>query len=270
MQSTSEVTQSYEQNGFYIFDKPVVDEQRVQNALFGMNNVRAGKYDLGKPPEESPWNPGDDINLLCKIEQPQIADKAIAELIRSPEIGELVAEATGAQMVQVWWVQLLYKPPVTKNKPTATKVGWHFDWTYWKEFWQDGSELLTAWFALSNVNEKSGAMKFAAGTHEWDGMDGGDFNSQQNTENNFKIPPGKSWDEKPALLPPGGMSIHHKLAIHGSGLNVSSEARRSFAIHLRTEKSAPIAGRRKDLTKYIDDMDICPIIYGEKVDEAFT
>lgn len=270
MQSTSQIEQSYKQNGFYIFDEPVVDKQRVQNALVGMNDVRAGRYDLGKPPEESPWNPGNDVNLLCKIEQPQLADKATSKLIRSLEIGELVAEATGAQMVQVWWVQLLYKPPVTKNKPTATKVRWHYVWTYWKEFWQDGSELLTAWFALSDVNETSGAMKFAAGTHEWDDMDGGDFYSQQNTADNFKIPPGKSWDEKPALLPPGGMSIHHKLTVHGSGLNVSSAPRCSFAIHLRTEKSASINGRREDLTKYIDDTAVCPIIYGEKVDKAFV
>ncbi len=167
-------------------------------------------------------------------------------------------------------MQLLYKPPVTKNKPSATKVGWHYDWTYWKEFWQDGSELLTAWFALSDVNEPSGAMKFVVGSHQWDGIDGGDFYSQQNTSDNFNIPSGKSWDQKPALLPAGGMSIHHKLTLHGSGLNVSSEPRRSFAIHLRTEKSAPIDSRREELTKYIDDMNICPIIYGKKVDKAFA
>lgn len=270
MQPTSPIAQSYEQNGFYLFDKPVVDKQRVQNALIGMNNVRTGKYDLGNPPEESPWNPGDDDNLFCKIEQPQIADRAIAELIRSPEIGEVVAEATGAQMVQVWWVQLLYKPPVSPNSPTATKVGWHYDWTYWKEFWQDGSELLTAWFALSDVNESSGAMKFVVGSQQWDGIDGGDFYSQQNTSDNFNIPPGKSWDEKSALLPAGGMSIHHKFTVHGSGWNVSSVPRCSFAIHLRTEKSAPLHGQRKVLTRYIDDMGICPIIYGEKVDKAFV
>ncbi len=270
MQSTSEVAQSYEQNGFYVFDKPVVDQKRIRNALTGMDNLRAGEYDLATPPEESPWNPEDDVNLFCKIEQPQIADRRIAELIRSPEIGKFVADATGAQMVQVWWVQLLYKPPVTKNKPSATKVGWHYDWTYWKEFWQDGSELLTAWFALSDINETSGAMKFVVGSHQWDGIDGGDFYSQQNTSDNFNIPSGKSWDQKPALLPAGGMSIHHKLTLHGSGLNVSSEPRRSFAIHLRTEKSAPIDGRREELTKYIDDINICPIIYGKKVDKSFA
>jgi len=269
MQSASKIAQSYEQNGFHIFDKPVVDKQRVQNALTGMDNVRAGKYDLGKPPEESPWNPGDDVNLLCKIEQPQIADRAIAELIRSPEIGEVVAGATGAQMVQVWWVQLLYKPPASKDEPTATKVGWHRDWTYWKEFWQDGSELLTAWFALSDVHGASGAMKFVIGSHQWQGIDGGDFYSQENTSADFDFPPGASWDEKLTLMSPGGMSIHHKLTVHGSGWNVSSEPRRSFAIHLRTEKSAPIDGRREELTKYIDQLDICPIIYGRKLDEAF-
>ncbi len=270
MQLVSDTAQSYAKNGFHIFSEPIVDNKSVQDALAGMDNVRAGKYDLGRSPEESPWNPGDDVGQLCKIEQPQMADRAIAELIRSPEIGDCVAAATAAQMVQVWWVQLLFKPPVSGNAPAATKVGWHHDWTYWKNFWQDGSELLTAWFALSDVNESSGAMKFVVGSHQWEDVDGGDFYSQQNTPDDFILPPGKSWDEKFALLPPGGMSIHHKLTVHGSGWNFSSVPRRSFAIHLRTEKSASINGRGEDLTRYIDDMDICPIIYGKQVDGAFA
>ncbi len=270
MQIPDTAKDSYSKNGFHIFKEPIVDKERVQNALVGMDNVRAGKYDLGKPPEESPWNPGDDVNLLCKIEQPQIADRAIAELIRSPEIGEFVATATGAKMVQVWWVQLLYKPPIFKNEPRTTRVGWHHDWTYWKEFWEDGSELLTAWFSLKDVHAESGAMKFVAGSHLWEGMDGGDFYSQRNTSDDFNLPPGKNWNEQLALFPAGCMSIHHKLTLHGSGENTSSKPRRSFALHLRTDKSAPLLRRRENLTKYIDDMDICPIIFGEKVDKAFA
>ncbi|MCG8606514.1 phytanoyl-CoA dioxygenase family protein [bacterium] len=270
MQDQDAIKDSYSKNGFHIFKELVVDKERVQNALAGMDNVRAGKYDLGKPPEESPWNPGDDVKQLCKIEQPQMADRAIADLIRSVEIGELVAAATGAKMVQVWWVQLLYKPPVFNHEPTSTRVGWHHDWMYWKQFWADGSELLTAWFALNDVLAESGAMKFVVGSHLWEGIDGGDFYSQKNRSDDFDVPPGKSWNEQLALLPAGYMSIHHKLTLHGSGRNTSSEPRRSFALHLRTEKSAPRAGAREDLTKYIDDLDICPLILGQKVDKAFA
>ena len=39
--------------------------------------------------------------------------------------------------------------------------------------------------------------------------------------------------------------------------------RRSFAIHLRTEKSRPVDGKRQGLTARIDDYSHCPVIYGE-------
>ena len=49
--------------------------------------------------------------------------------------------------------------------------------------------------------------------------------------------------------------------LHGSGPNRTDQPRRSFAIHLRTERSGPVGGERKGLTCFIDDPDYCPVIY---------
>ena len=73
---------------------------------------------------------------------------------------------------------------------------------------------------------------------------------------------GKTWEEVPALLPPGGVSFHHNLTYHGSGPNRTPEPRRSFALHLRTEHSRPVDDARKGLTQFIDDPAYCPVIYG--------
>lgn len=270
MQNQTTTKQSYDKNGFHIFRETVVDAEIVKRALEGMDLIRAGNYNTGKAPEPSPWNPGDDPNKLCKIEQPQISNQSVSELIRSPAIGELVAKATGAQMVQVWWVQLLYKPPAIKNQTTLTKVGWHRDWTYWKDTWQEGSELLTAWFALSNVEEDSGPMKFIVGSHRWTGISGGDFFSQDISQEEFDLPTGQEWKEVSATMRSGSMSIHNKLVLHGSGWNLSKKPRCSFAIHLRTEKSRPIDGKREGLIQFIDNPAICPIIFGKKVDQSFA
>jgi hypothetical protein len=77
---------------------------------------------------------------------PQVANRAIRELISHPALGALAAEVTGARRVQVWWVQLLYKPPTTGGQG-GTSIGWHQDRHYW-QVWEEGSELFTAWVAL--------------------------------------------------------------------------------------------------------------------------
>ena len=101
----------YAADGYYIHTGPILPAATVDRAVAGMDAVRRGEYDTGVPPRRSAWSPGDDPSLLCKIEKPQIANRAIMELVKHPALGELVAAVTGAEWIQGWWVQLLYKPP---------------------------------------------------------------------------------------------------------------------------------------------------------------
>ena len=106
----SSVQEKYRTDGFSIHPEPVIPANIVQAAIHGMDEVREGRYDTGTPPQPSRWNPGDDPHTkLGKIEMPQIANRAIMELMKVPTLGELAAEVTGAKAVQIWWVQLLYK-----------------------------------------------------------------------------------------------------------------------------------------------------------------
>jgi ectoine hydroxylase-related dioxygenase (phytanoyl-CoA dioxygenase family) len=256
--------ESYRADGYYIASEPVIPLTVVQAASDGMDAIRRGDYDTGRPPDSSPWNPGDDPNRLCKIEQPQLASRAVYELIRHPALGALAAEVTGASMVQAWWVQLLHKPPLRADAPEKTSVGWHQDRHYWG-IWEDGSELFTAWVAISDVGEETGPMRFVRGSHRWGLWEkGGDFYEQdlEGQRDAIRSPDGEAWEEATALLPPGGVSFHHCLTYHGSGPNVSDVPRRSFAIHMRTQNSGPIGGRREGLARYIDDPAICPVIFG--------
>ena len=61
------------------------------------------------------------------------------------------------------------------------------------------------------------------------------------------------------VLPPGGVSFHHRLLIHGSRRNTSAGPRRSLAIHLRTEKSNPRPGSW--VSRYLDQPSISPLIF---------
>src|SRR5687768_3051837 len=101
----------YERDGFYLHAEPLLPADLVRRAAEGMDRVRAGEYETGVPPQPSPWKPGDDPRKLGKIEMPQVADRAIMALVSHPALGRLAAEITGARWVQLWWVQLLHKPP---------------------------------------------------------------------------------------------------------------------------------------------------------------
>jgi hypothetical protein len=251
----------YAADGFYCHATPLLPAAVIEPAIAGMDAVRAGEYDTGVPPQPSHWQPGDDPNRLGKIEMPQLASRAIHALISHPALGAAAAALSGAAWVQVWWVQLLYKPSLAPDAAAATNVGWHQDRHYW-EAWEEGSELFTAWVALSEVTEAAGPMRFARASHRW-GLQASDFYGQdhQAQRQAIRVPPGAAWEEVPALLPPGGVSFHHCLTYHASGPNRSGAPRRSFAIHLRTEKSRPVGAARAGLTQFIDDRHACPVIY---------
>ena len=262
VQQPSTARSQFEVDGFYLHQEPLIPDDLIQRATHGMDAVRSGEYDTGVPPKGGS-KPGDDARKLCKIEMAHIANRAIMELVSQPTIGELAAAITGAQKVQVWWVQMLGKPPVDPDGEAPTNVGWHQDREYWAR-WEEGSELFTAWVALSDVTPKSGPMRFVRGSHGWRLLSQGDFYAQDHEaqRQTITVPDGETWEEVAAILPPGGASFHHNLTYHGSGPNLSTEMRRSFAIHLCTENSKPADGDGKeDLTASLDDPTRCPVIY---------
>lgn len=253
----------YKADGFWLSPEPIIPADVVTRAVEGMDAIRRGESETGRSTCGGTWRPGDDPNKLCKIEQPQFASRAVMELVSHPALGRAAAVITGASMVQAWWVQLLYKPSTVPDDDSNTSIGLHQDRHYWGE-WEEGSELFTAWVALSDVREDCGPMKFVRGSHQWGHLEGLNFFEQDvDAQREFLQKSGQEWEEVTALLPPGGASFHHNLTIHGSGLNYSGHPRRSFAIHLRTQNSRPVGGKREGLTSYIDNTELCPVIYGK-------
>ncbi len=251
----------YERDGVALFPQPVVPGDVVVGACDGMAALMRGEYGTGVPPQRSPWSPGDSPHKLVKIEMPQVADRRIFALVSHPALGRLAASLTGARMVQVWWVQMLVKPAEDPGGPSP-HVGWHQDRQYWGA-WEEGSQLLTAWVACSDVTPEAGPVRHVRGSHRWGLLGQGDFFAAdaERQKETLRLPPGADWHEVEAVLPPGGVSFHDQLTLHGSGANRSGRPRRSFAIHLRTDRSRPVGDRRDGLTRFIDDEAYCPVIY---------
>jgi len=254
LQTIVSAREQFETDGFYLAPSAVIPRELIERVIPHMDAVMDCQYETGKPPEGRCWNPGDSPTKLRKINDTHICDRTIYELVTHPALGKLAAEVTGARMVQVWATQLLYKPP----SPELGNVGWHQDRQYWK-YW-DG-EVFTAWVAVSDVTAASGPMKLIRGSHKWGEREGGDFFAQDMDapRRAFESQTGGKWEEAQAVLPPGGVSFHHRFTVHGSGANLSQTARRSFAIHMRTEKSTP--AQSCYYTTNLDDKMLRPVIY---------
>lgn len=251
------VQTQFARDGFYIHVAPVLDSETLARAVKGLEAVQNGATDTGEVPDNG-LPTSRDARALTKIEQPQLSSIALREAIQSTRLGALAAEATGAQKVQVWWVQGLVKPGTPDV--VSTNIGWHQDQTYW-DGWEDGSELFTAWLALSDVTAEAGPMVFVPGSHRWGLLPGSDFfgQDQDALRAAIHIPDGEEWREVADVLPPAGVSFHNQLLFHGSHQNHSGRPRFSLAIHLRTEKSTPKPGTW--VARYLDRPEICPYIY---------
>ena len=256
----------FARDGVYLAPGPVLPADVVARAGAGMDALMRGEYETGLPPQPSFWKPGDDPLKLVKIEMPQACNRGIMELVSHPALGELAAAVTGARMVQVWWVQMLVKPAAVPGSARSPQVGWHQDRQYWG-VWEDDSELFTAWVAVSDVTADAGPVRYVVGSQRWGLLGEGDFFAPDLASQHITTPQGQRWEEVAGVLPPGGVSFHHHLTVHGSGENDSGRQRRSFALHMRTERSRPVRNAREGLAALIDDPRYCPVIYGDRAQD---
>jgi hypothetical protein len=160
----------YDENGFALVREPVIPFALLERAVAAQELLRSGGNDTGREHAGAYGDP-QRTDALIKIEQPQLASHAIRELVSHPALGKWALEITGADWVQPWWVQLLVKP---SGNALASNVGWHQDRYYWSD-WEEGSELFTAWVALTDVTDDAGPMVFLKGSHKWGFLNQGDF-----------------------------------------------------------------------------------------------
>jgi ectoine hydroxylase-related dioxygenase (phytanoyl-CoA dioxygenase family) len=248
----------YEADGFCLAP-PLVPADLLERVIPRMDAVIRGEYETGCPPHARHFSETDSPHKIRKVDQPHLCDRTLLELVSHPAVGEWAARITGAKMIQVFAVQLLVKPPGGQSEGN---VGWHQDKYYWP-YWE--GDPLTAWVAVSDVTSDSGPMRFVLGSHRWGFLEGSDFFDSDHTgrQKAFSLPKGETWEEAAGILPPGGVSFHNCLTIHGSGPNCSTSPRRSFALHLRTDRCKPVFGTEGG-DYYISDLDDpakAPVIY---------
>jgi ectoine hydroxylase-related dioxygenase (phytanoyl-CoA dioxygenase family) len=265
MKTPTSVADQFEQAGFFIAPEPLIPADLLARVRPRIDAVYAGDYETGIPPLGNPPEAKEPPTSLVKIDNAHRSDRTIHELVSHPAIGRWAAALTNAKRVQVFAVQMLIKPPGSQG---GGNVGWHQDYEYWERALQ--GELFTAWVAISDVTAESGPMRFVRGSNHWGLLKAGDFfgkNLDAIKQRILEKNGANAWQEVAAVMPPGGVSFHHRLSVHGSGPNLAPGPRVSFAIHLCTEKSGLQAGVKWQDVDYLNDFEDpqgSPIIYREQ------
>jgi len=258
--------QEFEREGFFLAPA-VIPQELLARVRQRIDAVYAGEYETGVPPVGNPVARKGPPQSLVKIDDTHICDRTILELVSHPAIGRWAAALTGAKFVQVFATQLLIKP-TARDTQGNSNVGWHQDQEYWDAALQ--GEVFTAWVAISDVTAESGPMRFVRGSNHWGLLKAGDFFGNNLDALKQRIQEkqgGGAWEEAAGVLPPGGVSFHHRLTVHGSGPNHGSGPRVSFAVHLRTEKSGLREGTTWQAAGYLHDFSDpvgSPVCYSEK------
>ena len=146
----------------------------------------------------------------------------IDQIVHNSNILDVVENFIGSNILAAGTVLFLKEP---ENKGF---ISWHQDGIYqgWKPY-----NSITAWLAITDVNEKNGCMRMWPGSHKdnfkehKDTFDENNLLTRGQTIENVPVK-----DTVPIVLKPGQLSIHHPMVVHGSGPNLSKSRRIGFAI----------------------------------------
>ena len=115
-----------------------------------------------------------------------------------------------------------------KEPETTGFISWHQDARY---IGLEPHDWVTAWLAISDVNEENGCMRMVPGTHAAPLVDHVDtFGEDNMLTRGQTVPDVDEAATVPVPLKPGQLSLHHPRVVHGSGANRSDQRRVGFAI----------------------------------------
>ena len=162
--------------------------------------------------------------------------KWVADLASEGSILDVVQELIGPEIL-LWNAFLPVKPPLSD-----AHFGWHQDATYWPITPTD--QVASVWVALSPVDQLSGGMQMAAGSHLL-----GAVPHEKTYDSSSMLKRGQRVtnpvDEKTIVdidLDPGQASFHHTLTLHRSGPNRSKNWRLGVGLNYVSSQVGPMPG----------------------------
>ena len=148
--------------------------------------------------------------------------KIFDHLVHNSKILDVIENFIGLDILAAGSVLFLKEP---KSKGF---ISWHQDGKY--QGWSS-SNSITAWIAITNVNEENGCMRMWPGSHHNDYKDHKDtFDEDNLLTRGQTIADVPLKETVPVILKAGQLSLHHPMTVHSSGPNLSRDRRIGFAI----------------------------------------
>lgn len=151
-------------------------------------------------------------------------DPDLDDFVRTSPAARIAGELMGATTVSFFFDHLLVKEPGTQN-PTP----WHQDLPYWPVL---GDQICSLWFALDDVDDGNGAVRYVAGSHRTEPWYRAQSFGGSDQYSDESMPPAPDPDADPGRrvvsfeLHPGDVVAHHVMTLHGAPGNAHSDRRR--------------------------------------------
>ena len=219
--------EDFKQNGFLVLDE-FIDLQYLEKLRERIEPLFQGEFETGIEPDEWNWKYGRDPNDVTRqICNAWKSDNLIKKIVCNSIIGECVSKLMGWKGARLLQDNVLWKPPLGKS------LLFHQDAAY--DDWIMPQTMVTCWMSLDDTSKDNGTLEFVAGSHKWDLCPpSGTFHAPEDYQKELKMYAKKNnkvLDIVSVEVPAGGVSFHHGLTWHGSGINHSPCDRRALVAH---------------------------------------
>ena len=216
------IRQDFERNGF-VSEMEVLAPKRIE---YYFEKCKAFIDSYRSHPSFSEWT----------YYRTELVLKWVAELASEDSLLDVIEELIGPDIL-LWNAFLPVKPPRSN-----AYFGWHQDATYWPVTPTD--QIVSAWIALSTVNQTCGGMQMVRGSHLL-----GTLPHETTYDNSSMLKRGQQITtavDKDEIfdidLQPGQASIHHTLTLHRSGPNNSEDWRLGVGLNFVNSQVGPLPG----------------------------
>jgi len=244
----------------YVKGPRVLSDQQIDSLQSRVDDILDGtvpfpQYLMGETVEQS-----DATGQLRSVKVVNIfrRDSIFAELIKNPIVSAL-AQQLLAPPVRLWEDQMIFKPPFDEHAVLA----WHQDYTYWDHVGPAG--LGTCWIALDNATVDNGCMHVIPGSHHWNlkySREDVDVGDAEWLLKQRGIPEDADLTPVPCEVQAGHCHFHHCKTFHGSFGNQTSNARRSYIMHLMPGETRRIGNNWNPRQGDVEQVAIGEIVQG--------
>jgi hypothetical protein len=212
--------ETYERNGFCIFDRFLTDEA-----------VQQGRHHIDRMIRER----AEGFSVVEMMSPHQLGEEWIWDIATHPKVLDLVERQIGPNIV-LWHTDFLNKEPFT-----GYKIQWHQDQPYWNV----SPPVANLWIPFDDVDSKNGTMAVLPGWHNNGTLpvlreEGKFFDLSIDPKS---IPSNADDLAVTYVMKAGQAATHNPMIPHYSGPNQSNRWRRVMTLHYMRAEGAQMGER---------------------------